>query len=175
MENDVLWIGGYPNGTTMGAGETRWLAQGGDVAAAFDAVVDCDSHSLYAEVVINQPGGPAPQNPVAMFSDCTLHENRTVPEVIAASEQWAEYTKSNGAEEFSALLFPLAGLAGDVTYDFKAVSGFDSMEAFGRATDVYTRGGFMRAEELFGRLVTCNSARIYTLERVRTAAATPSG
>jgi hypothetical protein len=170
LEADVLWLGGYQNGTAMGAGETKWLAQGRDVAAAFDAVVDCNAHSLYAEVVINQPASPPPQNGVAMFQDCKLHENRTVPEALAAAEQWAEYTKANGPEEFSAFLFPLAGLAGDADYDFKVVTGFDSMAAFGKATDVYTGGGFLRGEELFGRLLTCNSPRVYMLERVRLAA-----
>jgi hypothetical protein len=33
----------------------------------------------------------------------------------------------------------------------------------------------MRAQELFGRLLECNSARVYTLERVRLAAEQPSG
>jgi hypothetical protein len=40
---------------------------------------------------------------------------------------------------------------------------------------MYTGGGFLRAEELFGRLLDCNSARIYNLERVRLAAQPPSG
>ena len=175
LEADVLWLGGWPNGAAMGTEETRWLAEGDEISAAFDAVVDCTSHSLYAEVVTHQPSTPPPQNGVAMFQDCTLQENRTIAEVLAAAEQWAEYTTTNGAEEFSAMLFPLAGLAGDADYDFKVVAGFDSMQAFGKATDVYTGGGFLRGEELFGRLVTCNSARIYTLELVRVSAATPSG
>jgi hypothetical protein len=33
----------------------------------------------------------------------------------------------------------------------------------------------LRADELFGRLMTCNSPRIYNLERVRLAAMPPSG
>jgi len=65
---------------------------------------------------------------------------------------------------------PLAGLADDADYDFKVVTGFYSMQAFGRGTDMYTGGGFLRAEGLFGRLLTCNSPRIYRLERVRLAA-----
>jgi hypothetical protein len=173
LEADVLWLGGYPTGTAMGVGETKWLAEGGDVAAAFNAIVDCNAHSLYAEVIINEPAGPPAQAPIAMFQDCTLLENRTVPEVMAANEQWAEYWKTNGTDQFIALLFPLAGLAGDADYDFKVVTGWESMEAFGKATDVYTGGGFLRGEELFSRLVTCNSPRIYTLERVRAPAAAP--
>jgi hypothetical protein len=125
----VAWLGAWPNGTEMGKSETLWQSQGGEVAAAFDAAVECSSHSLYAEIVINQPSTPPPERGIAMFED----------------------------------------------YDFKVVTGFDSMEAFGRATDMYTGGGFMRAEELFGRLLTCNSPRIYNLERVRQAAMPPSG
>lgn len=175
LEADVLWIGAWPNGTTMGADEALYLSQGGEVSAAFDAVVDCSAHALYAEVVVNQPAAPPPQNGIAMFEDCTVHEGRTAGEAIAALEQWAEYTKSRGSDAFSALLFPLAGLGNDADYTFKLVTGFDSMQEFGKGTDMYTGGGFMRAEELFGRLLDCNSARVYTLDRVRLAAATPSG
>jgi hypothetical protein len=175
LEADVLWLGGWPNGATMGADETVYMTQGREVAAAFDAVVDCSSHSLYAEVVVSQPSGPPPQNSVAMFEDCTVHEGRTAGEAIAALGQWAEYTKGRDSNPFSALLFPLAGLGNDADYTFKLVTGFESMEAFGKGTDMYTGGGFMRAEELFGRLLDCNSARVYTLDRVRLAAAPPSG
>jgi hypothetical protein len=97
-------------------------------------------------------------------------EGRTVEEAIAASEQWAEYTKGRGSDAFSAMLFPLAGLESDADYDFKVVTGFASMQDFGKGTDMYTGGGFLRADELFGRLVDCNSPRIYSLERVRLAA-----
>lgn len=173
LDADVLWLGGWPNGTAMGVGEARWLSQGGDVAAAFDAVVECNAHSLYAEVVVNQPSGPPPQNGVAMFEDCKVHDGRTANEAIGALGQWAEYTKSRGSDAFSAVLFPLAGLGNDADYTFKLVTGFSSMEEFGKGTDMYTGGGFMRAEELFGRLLDCNSARVYTLERVRLAATPP--
>ena len=172
---DVLWIGGWPNGTQMGTNETLWQAQGGEVSAAFDALVECNSHSLYAEVIVNQPSGPPPENGVAMFEDCTVHEGRTDAEAIEAARQWAAYTKSRGSDDISAILFPLAGLTSDDDYSFKVVTGFASMEAFGRGTDMYTGGGFLRARELFGRLLDCNSPRIYMLERVRLASMPPSG
>lgn len=175
LEADLLWIGAWPNGTVMGAEETTWLEQGREIAAAFDAMSDCNSHSLYAEVVVNQPAAPPPQNPVALFEDCTVREGRTAEEAIAAFGQWAEYKKGRGFDEFGAILFPLAGLGNDADYTFKAVTGFDSMAAFGKSVDMYTGGGFMRAEELFGRLLDCNSPRVYTLERVRVASGTPSG
>jgi hypothetical protein len=173
LEADVLWIGAWPNGTAMGADEGVYLAQGGEISAAFDALADCNGHALYASVVVNQPAAPPPPNGLAMFEDCTVRDGRTVPEAIAALEQWAEYTKSRGSETFSAMLFPLAGLTNDADYTFKLVTGFDSMEAFGKGTDMYTGGGFLRAEELLGRLLECNSARVYTTDRARLAAATP--
>jgi hypothetical protein len=175
LEADMLWIGAWPNGAAMGAGESLYLAQGDEVAAAFDAIVDCSAHALYAEVIVSQPPGEPSQNPIAMFEDCTVHEGRTAEEAIAAFGQWAEYKKGRGFDEFNAILFPLAGLTNDADYTFKAVTGFDSMAAFGKSVDMYTGGGFMRAEELFGRLLDCNSARVYTLDRARLAAATPSG
>ena len=73
---------------------------------------------------------------------------------------------------FAAMLFGLAGLPEeDADYTFKEVEGFESIEAYGKYTDVYTGGGFLRAEELFGRLLECNSARVYALNRVRLAEA----
>jgi hypothetical protein len=176
LEADVLWLGGWPNGTAMGVAETRWLAEGSEVAAAFDAVVECNSHSLYAEVVVNQPSGPPPENAgIAMFEDCTVREGRTADEALGAIEQWNDYTKSRGGDAFSAVLFPLAGLGNEADYTFKIVTGFNSMEAFGKGLDMYTGGGFMLAEQLFSRLLECNSPRVYTLERVRLAAEQPSG
>ena len=74
LEYDALWLGGWPNGTAMGVGEAQYLAQGDEIAAAFDAVVECPSHAQYAEVVINAPQGPPPQNGIAVFRDCTVSE-----------------------------------------------------------------------------------------------------
>jgi hypothetical protein len=174
LEADVLWIGAWPNGRAMGVDEALYFAQGAEVSAAFDAVVDCNAHALYAEVIVNRPPGEPSQNPIAMFEDCTVHAGRTDEEALVALGQWAEYAKGRGSDDFSAVLFPIAGLAGDVDYNFKLVTGFQSMEAFGRSVDVSTGGGYLRAEELFGRLLDCNSPRVYTLDRARLAATTPS-
>ncbi len=167
---DALWLGGWPNGAAMGAGESLYFTKGEEIAAGFDAAVECSGHAQYAEVVIRQPQGPPPQDGVAVFRDCTVREGRTVPEAIAALTQWGEYLAGRGTDPFSALLFGLAGLAGDAKFTFKSIEGFDSIQAYGKYTDVYTGGGFLRAEELLDRLLDCNSARVYTLSRVRLAA-----
>jgi hypothetical protein len=171
---DVLWIGAWPNGAAMGAGETLYMAQGQEVENAFDAAADCSSHAQYAEVIVRQPSSPPPMNGVALFTDCTVHEGRTVPEALEALEQFEEYAAGRGSDIFAAALFPLGGLPGDADYTFKFVEGFQSMQAFGAATDVYTGGGFLRGEELLGRLLDCNSPRVYMIERVRQAAEPPT-
>ena len=170
-KNDVLWLGAWPNAAAMGADAALYATpQGREIDAAFDSVGPCESHSQYAEVVVHEPKGPPPENGVAVFRDCTVRTGRTVPEALAALGQWSEFVTGKGSEMFSAVLFALAGLPNDAHYTFKAVEGFESMQAYGKYLDMYTAGGFMRADELLDRLLDCNSPRVYGIERVRLAA-----
>jgi hypothetical protein len=175
LPNDVLWLGAWPNAAAMARDAALSATkEGRDIDAAYDAVAKCPSHSLYAEVVVRQPKGAPPENGVATFRDCTVREGRTADEAIAALGQVAEYSAGRGSDEFSAVLFPLAGLPNNAHYTFKLVEGHASMDAFGKDVDLYTAGGFRRVDELLGRVVDCNSARVYTLERVRLAAPAPA-
>jgi hypothetical protein len=167
---DVLWIGAWPNATAMGAGEALYLRTGGEIDAGFGAVVDCAAHQQWAEVVVNAPQAPPPENGVAMFNDCELRGDHTVPEMLAAVGQVSEYYRGRGGPDaFVAALFPIAGLADDEDYDFKLVTGFASLEEYGRGLDLYTGGGFLRVGEITGRVFQCDSPRVYTLDRVRLA------
>lgn len=175
LPNDVLWLGGWPNGAAMARDSALYATkEGRDIDAAFDAVGKCASHSLYAEVVIHRPKTPPPENGVAIFRDCTVRDGRTVPEAITALGQVDEYFTGRGSDAFEAILFSLGGQPNDAHYTFKEVVGFASMDAYGKDIDVYTAGGFQRVDELLGRLIDCNSARVYTLERVRQAAEPPA-
>ena len=86
----MLWIGAWPNGTVMGTDEALYLAQGREIAAAFDAMSECSSHSLYAEVVRQPACRTATAKRPLMFEDCTVREGRTVEEAIAALGQWID-------------------------------------------------------------------------------------
>jgi hypothetical protein len=165
---DVLWIGVWPNATAMGAGEALYFRTGQEIDAGFEAVADCASHSQWAEVVVNAPNTPPPEEGIAVFNDCELRGDYTVPEVLAAIGQVGEYFKGRGGSNaFVAALFPLAGLADDEDYDFKLVQVLSSIEEYGRDLDLYTAGGFLRVRELTGRLIECDSPRVYTIDRVR--------
>ena len=170
LKDDVLWLGAWPNASAMAADDALYATkEGRDIDAAFDAVGLCASHALYAELVLHQPKTPPPENGVAMFRDCTVRDGRTVEEAITALGQVGEYFRGRGVEAFSAMLFPLAGLPNDAHYAFKEVLGFDSLQTYGKDTDIYTAGGFRRVDELLDRILECNSPRVYTLERVRLA------
>lgn len=169
---DVLWLGAFPNGAAMGADEALYFARGADIDAAFGAIVDCSIHQHFAELNLREPQGPPPETDgIASFSDCKVGDGRTVDEAIEALGEWNDYLTERGSDLFSAMLFPLAGESDEADYTFKLVEGFASIEAYGRDIDVYTSGGFRRADELLGRVIDCDSPRLYRLNRVRLAAA----
>lgn len=167
---DALWFGGWPSGAAMAAGEALYFSTGQQVDAQFATIVDCPSHAQYAEVVVRAPGGPPPKNGMAVFRDCKIMENHTVPEAMAALDQWGKYLAERGSNPFGAMLLPLAGLPADYDYDFKYVEGFQSIQEVGKFIDLYTGGGYMQTDQLFGRLLSCNHPRVYSLELVRQAA-----
>jgi hypothetical protein len=167
---DFVWVGGWPNGAAMAAGEALWLAEGGDLLADFDATAECSLHAQFAEVVLRRPEGSPPEAPIFMFADCKVSDGRTADEALAATGQWNTYLQENGSDHFSAALFPIAGESEDAGYDYKEIQGFESIDGYGRVVDIVTAGGYERAEELFSRLVTCDSPRVYVGNRVRSAA-----
>lgn len=171
VDYDVVWLGAWPNGTAMGVDEAKWFATGAQTLAALDAVTDCGTHALFAAVPIHMPAGPEPErNGLAMFQDCKIREGRTPPEAIAALRQWSDYMAGRGSAGFDAILFPLAGKSSEADYAFKHVHGFGSVEELGRGIDLYTTGGVQMQNQILGRVIACDSPRIYTTERVRTAA-----
>jgi len=171
VDYDVVWLGAWPNGTAMGVDEAKWFATGAQTLAALEAVTDCGTHALFAAIPIHTPAGPpAERNGLTMFRDCKLHEGRTPAEAIAAMRQWTDYMAGRGSAGFDAILFPLAGKSSEADYTFKSVHAFSSVEELGRGIDLYTTGGVQMQNQILGRVIACDSPRIYLSERVRTAA-----
>ena len=169
---DTVWLGAWPNGTAMGADEAKWFATGAKALAALEGVSDCGTRALFAVVPIHAPAGPPPErNGLTMFQDCKIREGRTPAEAIAALRQWTDYMGGRGgAAGLDAIMFPLAGKSSEADYTFKHVHAFGSIEELGRGIDLYTTGGVQMQNQMLGRVMSCDSARIYTTERVRTAA-----
>jgi len=173
MAADVLWFGYSPNGAAMGATAAHWLAEGAEEQAAFDEVIDCNSHAQMVIYITNQPAQnqPPPEaGGLISFSDCTVNETRTAADALGAMSQMSSFLAENGADQFGAAFFPVAGARQDAGFSFKRITGFQSAEQFGQMIDVYTsRGGPERNGELFDNLLECDSQRLYVTTPVRNA------
>ena len=167
---DVIWLGVYRNAEALGAGEAAWLAEGGEMNAAFGEVVECSVHAQYAGLPTHLPAQPPPDSdavPLVSFQDCSLENERTVPEALQAHREWGDYLAERGSDLFSGVLFPIAGEDPDADYTYKAVTAYPSAVARARALAALGGGGLQRAGQIFGRNVNCDTPRIYTSNSVR--------
>lgn len=164
---DVAWLGLWPDGVTMGAGIKHWLSEGKDMDAEFGKVVDCEFAANYAVLIITPPKDPGGTDS-AEFSNCKVKEGRTIQEAVGAVREWAKYRAETGSDAARWLFFPAYGETSAADYDFKWVTGYPSYESFGRAYDQFgTGGGYRKYSEIFERVMTCDSARLYDVTPVR--------
>lgn len=167
MTYDVLWLGGWPSGSAMGEGLSMWLKEGQDLQKAFDETVTCDASMMFASMNIRPPKGKPEQGGLVSFSDCTVHKNRTGEEAFAALREWSKFLADKGLDIPSWVLFPVAGETSDAKYSFKYVTGYGQPQGFGKLFEAYDA---QKAQQLFSRLLDCNSDRIYVMNPVRVAA-----
>ena len=164
---DVAWLGSWENGVTMGAGMKHWHSEGKSMQADFDRVVDCKTSSNFAMFTVTPPKEPGSID-AAEFSNCKIKKGRTVKEAVGAIREWVKYREAAGTDAARWLFFPAYGESSDADYDFKWVTGYPSYDAFGRAFDQFgTGGGYRKYREIFGRLMTCDAARLYDVTAVR--------
>ena len=170
MTFDVLWLGAWPNGTAMGKDTVVWINDGEKMLNEFNRVMDCSVFLQLASLNVRPPSGPVAAGAIADFTDCKVKEGRTSQEAIAAIAEWAQYLADNGSDLPHWVNFPVAGESADADYDFKLSTGFSDPVAYGKFMDFYTSKGYSKANELFGRLMDCNSARVYAIIPARVAA-----
>jgi hypothetical protein len=164
---DVAWLGVWPDGVTMGAGIKHWLSKGKGMQAEFSKVVSCNTTSNFATLTITPPK-ESESIASAEFSNCKVKEGRTVKEAVGAIREWVKYREDSGSDVARWLFFPAYGESSDADYDFKWVTGFPSYDSFGRAYDQFgTGGGYRKYNEIFGRVMTCDTARFYDVTTVR--------
>lgn len=174
---DFLWLGFYPDGTAMGNGLHRWVNQSGDLPEQFGDVVDCPLHMGLAQVNLKAPTGESDGvedggNFVLEFTNCTVHENRTRPEGASAIREWVDYLTENGSNSSHSLLLPGPGEAADADYSFKWLKSYSSYVSLGRDFEIgLNNGGIGTRNELFERLISCDSSRIYNGSFVRESGA----
>jgi len=167
---DVGWLGSWPDGNAFGKSQDNWMSAGRDIAAAFDAVIDCGSrHELASSVVINAPDGP-PDNGVVMFYACTLADGKSAMDAVQAGKQLAGAMKALGADSASWLFFPGIG-AGDIDFDFWRVVAFPNYAGLGAAAEVYLNGGgWQKSREILRPVASCSAPAAFDARLARQGA-----
>ncbi|HMB72094.1 MAG TPA: hypothetical protein VKQ06_00870 [Gammaproteobacteria bacterium] len=172
---DVVWLGVYDNPRDMGVGEANWLADGQAMNAEFGEVVTCSIHAQFAGLPVHMPEEVPDQEDgmvnLTAFQDCSLINQSNAQEAIAAHQQWGDWVAENGSDVFMGALFPIAGEDPAAEYDYKAVTGFSSAEAYGNFVATVIPGGLQRGGQIFGRVTQCDTPRLYQSIQVRAPAA----
>ena len=170
---DFLWIGNFADSTALGSVLHQWVNQSGDLPDQFADVVDCPLHMGLAELSLKAGSGQGDGVEdggrfILEFADCTIHENRTGPEAAGAMREWIDYLTANGSNSSHSLLLPGPGEVSNADYSFKWMKAHSSYVSLGKEFDLnINNGGNGRRAELFGRLLTCDSPRMYNSSFVR--------
>jgi len=162
---DVGWLGVWPDGNVMGAGTDHWLTSGQEIGAGFYEVLDCTSHTQFASTQVKEPPESdmeAGDMFVLAFSNCSMEEEKTFADYLAAQEEWNAYADQNGFAGGSWALFPVWGENVDADYDFKAVSSSPNYTTLGADWQRYAEGAYETSNDIFEGLLDCDSTRIYT-------------
>lgn len=162
-EFDFLYLGAWPNGSTMGQDIAHYLATAGDAIEAYDEVADCQSNLMFASLNVKAPPESDGQGDgfVLTMSDCNVADGRKTADAIAAVRAYGEYRDANGSPGGTWLLFPAFG-GGQAEFDFKLVNGHSSVEAFGNSYQwIVENAAYLKQGELFEGLLECDVARAY--------------
>jgi len=166
---EVLWVGIWDDGAAL-AGQQRWLSEAGEVQEDFGNVVDCPLHQGFAQNNVKPLGEPTGIVPVE-FSNCTVNEGRVGPEARDAIIEYTEFLTENGSDAGHWILRPGPGEEADADYSFKWVRAWTSYASLGHDFELYYNdGGTQRLNQLTGRIMSCDSPRLYNSRVVRESA-----
>jgi hypothetical protein len=164
---DFLWVGMYADGAALGSGLNSWVNQSGNLPDRFAQVANCPTRMGLAALTLKAASGESDGVEdggkfILEFSNCTVHENRTGPEAADAIREWIDYLTANGSRSSHSLLVPGPGESADATYTFKWLKSHSSYVSLGKEFELnINNGGIGRRNELFGRVMSCDSPRIY--------------
>ena len=167
---DVGWIGVWRNGNAMGSGTDLWLSEGGELGAAFGAVVSCDSHTNFASQRMRAPepgeDDESDMTFVVSFSDCSIKEGKSFDDFTAAQEAWNAYADEHGIMEGNWIWWPIMGESNN-DYDFKYLTSNDDHTQAGANWQLYSEGHYAKSSELFEGILDCDIARMYDARVIR--------
>jgi hypothetical protein len=168
----VIWLGSNPSGNDLGKGLDAWQASGGDIATAFDSVVDCSlGHVLASSVEVNAPDG-SPGDGVVMFTQCDIAEGSNRMEAVKAHKALSSEMRAMGTKGSSWIFFPMLG-GSDPGYDYLGVTTFKNWTDYFSAYETYVNGGGgEKAAKILNGKVSCDKTTpsVWDVKLVRQAA-----
>lgn len=166
---DIAWLGAWRHGNAMGTGTDLWVTEGGELAAKFNEVLTCKSHTNFASMNIKPPGDDEDDDTtfVLSFTNCSAEDGKTFDDIMAGLNAWAAHTTESGFQNSMWIMFPIYGES-NTDYDFKVVEGYDDHSAFGNDYELMGNGGhWVKSGEIFDDLLECDVARVYDAKTVR--------
>ena len=160
---DVLFFNCWVDGSAMGQNLAAFSdPDSGDALEGFSSVVNCSSTTAFAGILLQPPGESRNGGPMQFFN-CTVKENRTVGEGIAAINAWAQAGAESDTDFGTghAVLLPIAGENPSATYNFKWLVLFESFQAYGDSLDALFAPGGPALGDIIDPVMDCDSARVY--------------
>ncbi len=167
----VVWLGSTASGNSMGTGLDEWRASGGDIQAAFNSVVACDSHSVASSIEVNAPDGP-PGDGVVMFTQCKIADGSDREKTVAAHKTYSAALRGMGAKNSNWIFFPMLGGPADMSFDYWGVSTFNNWTDYFAAYELYVSGGgWQKGREIMKGVASCGqgTATVWDVALVRQA------
>ena len=160
---DFVYVGVWANGSSMGTDITEYAATAGDISDASNEVVDCPGSSMYTSLQLRETASDGPADGfVLTLSDCEVAKGRSVRDAIDALREYGAYRDASGAPTGGTWVwFPTLG-NGEEDFDFKLANSYANVQGFGDGFQ-WNRDqqAYIKRTELFGGLLSCNTARGY--------------
>lgn len=159
---DLIWLGAWTNGNTMGEGWDLWNATNDGLMNEFQSIVSCSAHGNFGSVAYRLPEGMGtPESAVLAISDCKRNHGVSAAPVGQATRQWVDVLDEAGSKVAIYHWYPIFGGGGE-EFDYKSVTAFANYTDVGAHYELMTNGRlFQQSSSLFGHLQDCDSARVY--------------
>lgn len=165
---DILWLGAFRDGNAMGQGLQNWIANGQEVGAGFQEVIDCPAHVAFSSSMYKAPpSGNTPESGLITMMDCELNEGFEYSDIKAAELLWVEHLTESGSNAAYYHWRPMFG-GGDAEFDYKVVFAYPDFVALGSDTEKFLNGGGREvSRQVFDDIDECDDARVYVTRSLR--------
>jgi len=160
---DFIYLGAWPDGSTMGADMANYFANAGEVGEAWDETVDCHGF-LYASSTVQEvpeSDDDGPGNFMMTVSDCKIAHGSTAAQAVGALRRFNDYRVANGAVVPTFVWFPAFG-SGGAEFDFKLAQAYSGPQGLGDWVSwAIDNQSYNVRNAMTQGLVDCDEARLY--------------